>query len=215
MLALQTAQISCCSAALAISTGRPQALTDFNTLSDELRSYLERLGVSPEMVRNCRLPRCREAVELVATEADCYQRPQQLTPAAFAAWSAMKQAAARQQVTLQLISGFRSYRYQYELIQRKLDAGQSLSDILQVNAVPGFSQHHSGCAIDIGTPDCPALHEQFETTAAFHWLCHHAGDYGFYLSYPRDNPYAMTYEPWHWYFAAKPEDHTGENNHDQ
>ena len=67
----------------------------------------------------------------------------------------MKSCAAESEITLHLISAYRSPDYQYELLKRKLDAGQSLEQILQVNAAPGYSEHHTGRAVDVGTP---ALH---------------------------------------------------------
>jgi len=73
-----------------------------------------------------------------------------------------------------------------------------VEEILTVNAAPGYSEHHSGYALDIGTPGEPPAEESFESTAAFAWLGEHAGRFGFQLSYPRDNPHGIVYEPWHW-----------------
>jgi D-alanyl-D-alanine carboxypeptidase len=79
----------------------------------------------------------------------------------------------------------------------------SLADILQVNAAPGFSEHHSGRAIDIGAPGEPAAEPSFERTPAFNWLMQFAPAHGFRLSYPRNNPHGIAYEPWHWYWIGK------------
>jgi len=65
-------------------------------------------------------------------------------------------------------------------------------------AAPGYSEHHGGRALDIGTPDEPPAEESFEKTAAFEWLQRNAEGHGFVLSYPRDNPHGIVYEPWHW-----------------
>lgn len=175
-------------------------------MSEQL-SFLERveqvhrdLGIPEDYLHTTRLPLCAEPEALVATETDYYGRPQRLEPGAFAAWSAMKQAAAEAGVILHLISAFRDLEYQRGLIVRKLDQGQAIADILRVNAAPGFSEHHTGRAIDIGTKDCPALEQEFENTEAFQWLVENAGDFGFALSYPPDNPLGIAYEPWHWCF---------------
>jgi D-alanyl-D-alanine carboxypeptidase len=128
-------------------------------------------------------------------------RELQLEPGTAAAWAELVAAAAREQITLLLISGFRSVAHQRRIIDQKLAAGQSLADILQVNAAPGFSEHHTGRAVDIGTPGCPPLSEQFEQTTAFQWLRATAGRHGFRLSYPRNNPHGVIYEPWHWFRA--------------
>ena len=52
---------------------------------------------------------------------------------------------------------------------------------------PGYSEHHAGTAMDIGTPDQPPAEESFEATPAFAWLHRRGGDFGFALSYPRGN----------------------------
>jgi D-alanyl-D-alanine carboxypeptidase len=77
-----------------------------------------------------------------------------------------------------------------------------LQEILKVNAAPGFSEHHSGRAIDIGTPGQPPAEESFEHTAAYAWLDAHAEQFGFRLSYPRGNSHGISYEPWHWYWIG-------------
>jgi len=99
---------------------------------------------------------------------------------------------------IEAISGFRSHAYQLGIFRRKMARGQSISQILSVNAAPGFSEHHSGRALDIGTPGEPAAEESFERTAAFAWLQDRAATFGFRMSYPRDNPHGIVYEPWHW-----------------
>ncbi|MEX0619266.1 MAG: M15 family metallopeptidase [Pseudohongiellaceae bacterium] len=163
-----------------------------------LRRMHQDLGIPRDWVEQSRLPLQREPPVLVDTEPDHYQRPQKLTPAALKAWREMKQAAAGAQVEFFLISAFRSAEYQQGLFAKKLAAGQKIEEILRVNAAPGFSEHHSGRAIDIGSPECRALEEEFEDTAAYRWLCANAAGYGFFLSYPRDNPSGIRYEPWHW-----------------
>ena len=105
-------------------------------------------------------------------------------------------------VILMIVSGFRSIDYQARLIRKKLNAGQSVSEILSVNAAPGFSEHHTGRAVDIASPGSRPLTEEFEDSDAFRWLERNAAGYGFSMSYPRDNPGGFIYEPWHW--AQKP-----------
>jgi len=88
--------------------------------------------------------------------------------------------------------------YQASLIRRKLEAGQSVSEILNVNAAPGYSEHHTGRAIDIAVPDAEPLTEEFESSKAFAWLEKNAASFGFSMSYPRENRQGFVYEPWHW-----------------
>ena len=133
---------------------------------------------------------------------DRYRRPLWLHVDAARAWLRMRDHAMGDDVVLEAISGYRSHDYHLGIFERKFARGLSLEDILAVNAAPGFSEHHSGLALDIGTPDEPPAEESFEHTAAFAWLHDHAGEHGFAMSYPRDNPHGIVYEPWHWRYAA-------------
>ncbi len=139
-----------------------------------------------------------EAVELVDVGPNLVGRMQRLAPAAASSWQEMQAAARDDGIMLLIVSGFRSFEYQAGLIRKKINAGQSLSDILAVNAAPGYSEHHSGYAIDIATPGSRPLTEEFESSAAFEWLGENAAKFGFSMSYPRQNPEGFIYEPWHW-----------------
>ncbi len=110
----------------------------------------------------------------------------------------MHATAADDGIELQLVSAFRSASYQLEILRRKCDRGQSMDEILKVSAAPGYSEHHSGRVVDLTTPGYAALEEAFENSAAFAWLIRNANDHGFHLSYPRENPHGIAYEPWHW-----------------
>ena len=159
---------------------------------------LRALGIPENYAELRRLTLQPEATELVTARVLKDGRELKLVPAAASAWTAMVTAAAADTVTLLLISGFRSVEHQRLIVERKLAAGTPLAEILGVNAAPGYSEHHTGRAVDIGTPGCPRLTEEFEQTPAFLWLARRAGDFGFRLSYPRDNPHGVIYEPWHW-----------------
>jgi D-alanyl-D-alanine carboxypeptidase len=144
------------------------------------------------------LPVCREARRLVVAEVDARGREQKLAPAASTAWRKMKASAAEARIALYLVSGFRSFERQCEILRRKLASGRSLEEILRASAPPGYSEHHTGHAVDIGATPDDALEEIFETTEAFAWLVENAARFGYALSYPRHNPYGYRYEPWHW-----------------
>jgi D-alanyl-D-alanine carboxypeptidase len=171
-----------------------------------LRKAHRKLGIPDAFLDHPRLPLCIEPEHLVDTEPDFYQRPQKLTPDAHLAWMAMRDAAASEGVVLHLISAFRGIDYQAELIRRKLQNGGLIDDILAVVAAPGFSEHHTGRAIDLNTEDCAVLEEEFEKTIAFQWLMVKAQDFGFVLSYPRDNRWGIAYEPWHWCYQPLVDD---------
>jgi D-alanyl-D-alanine carboxypeptidase len=156
------------------------------------------LRIPSDYGRNPRRPKFKEAAELEDVEPNVVGTMQRLAPATAAAWREMKRTAADAGVELLLVSGFRSLRHQAEIIRRKLAAGQSIEDILAVIAAPGFSEHHTGRAVDIATPGTRPLTEEFETSAAFRWLQANAAAFGFHMPYRRGNRFGFVYEPWHW-----------------
>jgi zinc D-Ala-D-Ala carboxypeptidase len=166
-----------------------------------VRSMLALLDVDAQYGSRHQLTLIPEPASLAFSGFDRYQRPLWLDQQASIAWQKMQKMAAYEGITLEAISGYRGHAYQMGIFRRKLARGQSLEQILEVNAAPGYSEHHSGRAIDIGTPGEPPAEESFENTEAFTWLMQHAGNFGFRLSYPRDNPHGIIYEPWHWYHA--------------
>jgi zinc D-Ala-D-Ala carboxypeptidase len=142
----------------------------------------------------------REAMGLVSIGEDIYRRDQKFAPNAASAWRKLKMAAEGDGVTLQIVSAFRSVAYQRQIIERKLAAGKTMEEILCVSAAPGYSEHHTGRAIDITSSGCKPLTEEFEQTPEFAWLVRRAKDFGFSMTYPRDNKFGVIYEPWHWTF---------------
>ena len=72
-------------------------------------------------------------------------------------------------------------------------------------APPGYSEHHTGLALDIGDLDHPEtdVEVSFEETPAFEWLKNNADRFGFELSFPVGNPQGVSYEPWHWRFVGE------------
>ena len=158
------------------------------------------LGISPSRVAARGLPLHVEAPNLVSVGQDMLGRERFLTPDTAAAWDAMRTAAEADGVTLLLVSAFRSLDYQIGIFKRKLEKGQTIEQILHVNLPPGYSEHHTGRAIDIAAPGAPPLTEEFEETLAFRWLETHAHRWHFKMTYPRGNPHGVIYEPWHWVF---------------
>ncbi|WP_428311288.1 M15 family metallopeptidase [Hydrocarboniphaga sp.] len=164
-------------------------------------ALLREFGIDRALLRRRGLQRHREAHRLTPVGLGTDGRDKLLIPAAARAWLSMREAAAGDGITLQLVSAFRSVEFQAALLRSRLAKGESVEMALKVNAPPGYSEHHSGRAIDIGTPGCGGLDEAFENTAAFAWLEREAARHGFTMSYPRDNPQGYLYEPWHWCFS--------------
>lgn len=165
----------------------------------QLDEILARIGLSQADVADRRpFP---EASDVVSVGPDCHSREAFLAREAAAAWLAMRDAAKAAGLDLLLVSAFRSYEYQKGLWEKKLRAGQTPVEIRRVLGLPGFSQHHTGCAIDVGAPGCADLTERFESTREFGWLGEQAAGFGFTMPYSRGNRHGVTYEPWHWVFA--------------
>jgi D-alanyl-D-alanine carboxypeptidase len=162
------------------------------------------LGVPRDYGSARRLRRVREPRALVFVGYDTQNRPQWLAPRAAAAWKHMCEAAALAGIQLLVVSAFRTIEYQLGILRRKLDRGQSMSEILRMTAAPGYSEHHSGRALDVTTPGFEALEEKFADSPAFAWLRRNAKRFGFRLSYPRRNRHGIAYEPWHWCWHEKP-----------
>ena len=144
-----------------------------------------------------------EASTLVLLGKDCFERDAYLTPETAKAWNGLRSAATADGVELLLVSAYRSHARQAELFKRKLDQGWKPKDIMSLVAAPGFSEHHTGRAIDIGARGCADLTEDFEETSEFRWLQIHGSTFGFSMSYPRNNPKGVQYEPWHWLFEER------------
>lgn len=171
-----------------------------NQYEMEVASALQALGISLELVAQKALTLYRQPAKLVIAEIGEGGCKHFLVPDAAKAWRVMKETAAREGVVLEIVSAFRSIDEQAAIIRDKLARAMPMERILTLSAPPGYSEHHTGCAVDINTPGCLPREEVFEATDAFRWLVANAARFGFILSYPRGNAAGFIYEPWHWLF---------------
>ncbi|MBU7582897.1 MAG: M15 family metallopeptidase [Nostoc sp. TH1S01] len=102
------------------------------------------------------------------------------------------------------VSGFRSVTAQEELLQKQIQKQGSPEAAAKISAPPGYSEHHTGYAIDLADGNLPTqdLTNKFAETRAFSWLNLHAKEFGFELSFPKNNSQGVSYEPWHWRFIG-------------
>jgi len=143
------------------------------------------------------------------------------------AYKAMCDDAKKDDITLFLRSGYRSIsaqRVNYEAdINRNITKGytreQATIETQKYYAIPGQSEHHTGLALDIITPEYHneeyTLSERFADTKAYDWLVEHCADYGFILRYPKgkEGITKINYEPWHYrYVGVKHAKYMMENN---
>ncbi len=110
----------------------------------------------------------------------------------------MEKVAKQNNINLLLFSAYRSYQK-----QQSLWTPSRLTDD-EYLALPGFSEHQTGLAIDIGTT-YSGLTSSFENTQAFQFLKTEAHKFGFILRYPQDKIKitGYAYEPWHFRYVGK------------
>lgn len=121
--------------------------------------------------------------------------------------TAMKEQIGKQ---LYIDSGYRSpgrqaYLFIYYLVR---DADYSLLENARWIALPGFSEHGNPInnAIDFVNEDGingfsrGQTPEAFENLPEYKWLQENGNNFNFFLSYPKDNPHGVAFEPWHWHW---------------
>lgn len=120
----------------------------------------------------------------------------------------LQAAAAADGIDIRVLSAFRSIALQKRLFfDVKSERNQSAIERARVSAPPGFSEHSTGYAVDLGDGRDPSanLSASFERTAAFAWLEANANRFHFHLSFPEGNRQGVSYEPWHWRFEGSAE----------
>ncbi|MBD2058477.1 D-alanyl-D-alanine carboxypeptidase family protein [Oculatella sp. FACHB-28] len=128
-----------------------------------------------------------------------------LRQAAAERFTEMSNAARADGVDLVTISGFRTVEeQQYLFFGIQAEQGQASTERAEVSAPPGYSEHHTGYAVDVADSSQPEtdLEISFENTPAFKWLKENAAYFNFELSFPENNPQGVSYEPWHWRFVG-------------
>ncbi len=116
----------------------------------------------------------------------------------------MRKDAKKEGVNLVFLSGYRSIKLQEEIFYSlKSIRNQNALERARVSAPPGYSEHSTGFAIDIGDANYREtdFEVEFENTEAFKWLKMNAAKYHFKLSFNKDNKY-IDYEPWHWRYEG-------------
>ena len=117
----------------------------------------------------------------------------------------MQFLAAQKGISLKLLSGYRSVDLQRDIFyENKSIRNQTAIERSRDSAPPGYSEHSTGYAIDVGDGNYPNTHfeVEFEQTPAFKFMKRYASKYHFVLSFPPNNKQGVTYEPWHWRFEG-------------
>jgi len=110
----------------------------------------------------------------------------------------MAEEAKEDGIRLLAHSGFRSRAYQQRIFTKLMAQGRTWDDLVRYVAPPGYSSHMLGFSIDLYPSNW-----RFASTDAYRWLRRHAGDYGFYETYPEFGRSGYPWEAWHWQFMPE------------
>ncbi|HUC89202.1 MAG TPA: M15 family metallopeptidase [Patescibacteria group bacterium] len=136
----------------------------------------------------------------IALRSNISDEEKDMRPEAAQALKEMVHEAGGQGINLNLQSGYRSYQFQTDLYNDYVkQQGQAAAD--SQSARPGYSEHQTGLAADLGSVTKPSCNVEacFADTNESQWLAANAYKYGFIIRYPADKE-AVTgyiYEPWH------------------
>ena len=116
----------------------------------------------------------------------------------------MREEAKKDGIYMVFLSGYRSINLQNDIFYSlKSIRNQEAAERARVSAPPGYSEHSTGFAIDIGdaTQRETDFETDFENTDTFRWLKKNAAKFHFKLSFNKANKY-IDYEPWHWRYEG-------------
>ena len=105
----------------------------------------------------------------------------------------MKKAAIKDNISLRIVSSYRSYNTQAAIYNKNLNLhGAWVAN--RFSAKPGESEHQSGLAFDINQAN-----RSFVGTKEAKWLQDNCYKYGFIIRYPqgKESVSGYVYEPWH------------------
>ena len=101
---------------------------------------------------------------------------------------------------IRAISTYRTLDYQEKLYNNYVKK-DGIEKADTYSARPGFSEHHTGLAIDVD--NIKSSYMEFENTPEFNWMLENAHKYGFILRYKKDNSITgYIYEPWHFRYVG-------------
>lgn len=167
-------------------------------------------------------PSFEQDVLLGSTDKHIYKGG--LQEEAYLAFKQMQAAALKEEIEIQIVSGYRSYERQKQIWNGKyqrftkqgLSPEAAIAKIIEYSTIPGTSRHHWGTDMDIidaskTRPKSVLQTEHFEEGGVYRdlklWMEANADAYGFCLVYT-DEPKrkGFKFEPWHYSYQpiAKP-----------
>lgn len=148
-----------------------------------------------------------EEMMLVASYAEGAgtHRAETLQPEAAEALLEMIAAARVDGIWLIPASGFRTIAEQRTLFNAQIERKGSPEVAAKVSAPPGYSEHHTGYAVDLADGTLPQnqdISDSFAESPAYQWLLENAATHSFELSFPEGNKQGISFEPWHWRYVG-------------
>lgn len=130
-----------------------------------------------------------------------FYNPKKLNKELLINYEKMWQEAQKSKFNLNIVSGYRSYKYQHKLLKEYLKI-DSLDNIKKYLAMPGSSEHQTGLAIDLVNTESKLIKKY---KREYKWLYHNAHKFGFILRYPKgkEKNTGYKYEPWHYRYVGK------------
>jgi len=112
-----------------------------------------------------------------------------------------------------IVSGYRTIADQGRVLDEKIkQLGET--EAAKWAANPGYSEHHTGYAIDIGIYKDNGQSQSYTGYGKYSWINENCGNYGFINRYNGDKVEitGFTNEPWHYRFVGKPHANIIKNN---
>jgi len=142
----------------------------------------------------------------------------QMRPEVRDAYIALRDEMLTDDIYLHLASGYRSSTSQRTIFKNKMGSidikqistgiyDEKIDEVLAISAIPGYSKHHSGYAVDFGCGN-EYLVYTFEQTNCYEWMGHNNFEnikkHGFIPSYPEGNlKQGPNPEPWEYVWVGK------------
>lgn len=126
----------------------------------------------------------------------------QLVDIAYDNFVKMADAARKENLTIKITTGYRSYNFQSTLYNNYVKA-DGVKNADTYSARPGYSEHQLGYSADLTNAKNVSF-GNFENTNEYKWLQKNAHKFGFIMRYPKDKEYITGYmfESWHYRYVG-------------
>lgn len=168
---------------------------DFYTNVNTLHNYLD---ITTLVNKYNKLPDNYEIDDLVVLDNEYSNKGEKVRKVIYNDLKKMFDDAKKDNINLNVISGFRTYEKQDTLFNNSIKKN-GIDHALIYSAKPGYSEHQLGLAIDVNS-----VEENFKNTNEYKWLKNNSYKYGFIERYPENKEYitGFGYEPWHYRYLG-------------